>query len=63
MRLERLLPLPTAVRQPGRKDDRPPRGQPETPETSARRDPPSHEGPSDDRGDRPTPPDHLDITV
>ena len=63
MRLDRLLPLPTPVRQPGHKDERPPHRQPETPETSGRRDP-SEPAPADDGGaDRPAPPDHLDITV
>lgn len=68
MRLDRLLPLSTPVRQPGHKDEHPPRRQPEVPETSGRREPPadhqgsdrSHDG---DGGDRPSPPDHLDITV
>jgi hypothetical protein len=52
------------VNQPGRKDDRPPRRQPETPETSAHREapnPPSGDGGGGD--DRPIPPDHLDIIV
>jgi hypothetical protein len=61
MRLDRLLPLSTPVPQPGRKDERPPRRQPETPEL--RRDA-SEPPPADDgAGDRPTPSDHLDITV
>jgi len=62
MRLDRLLPLSTPARQPERQDERPPRRPPDPPETSGRRDPPSDEQDAD-RGDRPTPPDHLDITV
>ncbi|HWF77399.1 MAG TPA: hypothetical protein VN694_09505 [Caulobacteraceae bacterium] len=63
MRLDRLLPLPTPVHQPGHKDDRPPRRQPEPPEPSARRDAPDPTPDDHSGGDRPTPPDHLDITV
>ena len=62
MRLDRLLPLPTPVHQPGRKEERPPRRPPEPPEPAARRDPPAEEH-GDDAPARPTPPDHLDITV
>lgn len=69
MRLERLLPLSTPVHQPGRKDERPPRRQPEAPDVADQRDadhPESGDPPDEahgDGGDRPTPPTHLDITV
>jgi hypothetical protein len=61
MRLDRLIPLPTPVQQPGRKDERPPRRQPEAPERRGAADPPPAE--SGENGERPAPPDHLDITV
>jgi hypothetical protein len=68
MRLDRLPPLSTPVRQPGHKDDRPPRRQPELPETAGRHEAPADHpdgdlGQQNDPGDRPTPPDHLDIIV
>jgi hypothetical protein len=62
MRLDRLLPLPTPVHQPGRKEERPPRRQPEDAERRATPEPPAPESP-DPGGERPTSPDHLDITV
>ena len=69
MRLERLPPLSTPVHQPGRKDDRPPRRQPEPPDVAEHRDadhPDAGDPPAEapgDSGERPTPPTHLDITV
>ena len=62
MRLDRLLPLPTPLREPGRKDDRPPRRQPGAPEASGRGDPPA-DARAGDSDERPASPDHLDITV
>ena len=69
MRLERLLPLSTPVHQQGRKDERPPRRQPEAPDVADHSDadhPESGDPPDEahgDGGNRPTPPAHLDITV
>jgi hypothetical protein len=63
MRLDRLLPLSTPVPQPGRKDERPPRRQPEDQEPSGRREPAEPPPADTGGGDRPAPPDHLDITV
>lgn len=65
MRLDRLLPLPTPVVQPGRKDGNPPRQQPDTPERHGAAEPPPPESPEGhDAGDRPAPPpDHIDIIV
>jgi hypothetical protein len=63
MRLDRLLPLPTPVHQPGRREGDPPRQQPDTPERHGSAEPPP---PAEDKdsGGRPTaPPDHVDITV
>ena len=62
MRLDRLLPLPTPVVQPGRKDGNPPRREPDTPERHGAAEPPPGETVED--GERPpTPPDHIDIRV
>jgi hypothetical protein len=61
MRLDRLLPLPTPAHPPGRKEEHPQRRQPEASERGAPPDPPAAE--SGDGDERPTPPDHLDITV
>ena len=63
MRLDRLLPWPTPVPQPGRKDDRPPRRQPEPPEASAHRAAPETPVEEPASAERRTPPDHLDIIV
>ena len=43
MRLDRLLPLPTPVVQPGRKDGNPPRREPDTPERHGAAEPPPSE--------------------
>ena len=60
MRLDRLLPLPQPVQPSGRREERPARRQPE-PERPAASDKPDDAG--DVGAERPTPPDHLDITV
>jgi hypothetical protein len=61
MRLDRLLPLPTPLVQPGRKDGNPPRREPDTPERHGAAEPPPGES---NEGDPPAgPPDHIDIKV
>jgi hypothetical protein len=60
MRLDRLLPLPA---QPsGRREERPPRRQPE-PERPAASDQQADDGRDTGNGESPTPPDHIDIRV
>ena len=62
MRLDRLIPLPTPVRQPSGKDGNPPRREPDTPERDASQDPQAPEGPGP-RDGAATPPGHIDITI
>jgi hypothetical protein len=61
MRLDRLLPLSSPVRQPGRKEERPPRRQPADSEHPDGPGQPT--GEAETPSDRPVPPDHVDITV
>ena len=60
MRLDRLLPLSEPVRQPGRKEERPPGGQ----HREGAEPPPPHPA-ADGAEPRPSdaPPDHIDIVV
>jgi hypothetical protein len=61
MRLDRLVSLPTPVQPPGRREERPPRREPETSERRDAPDPPPAE--SGDGDQNPNPPDHIDIRV
>ncbi len=62
MRLDRLIPLPQPLQPSGRREDRPPRRQPEGSERHPASDPPAPES-GETGGQPPIPPDHLDITV
>jgi hypothetical protein len=63
MRLDRLIPLPQPLQPSGRREERPPRRQPEASERPAASDAPADDSGEPGGGERPASPDHLDITV
>jgi len=61
MRLDRLIPLPQPLQPSGRREERPPRRQPDSSGREPTDAPPDQ--PGDAGGEPPQPPDHLDIIV